>query len=141
MYYTKGINEIISTFNKAFGLSPMKFDLSDISLKKAYYIFLKNKSVFEDYSFLDEVNFTDFQGLKKISPEFCQKKEIHFAVNSPLLMTRLSNGFFAKALSHLKKQNKELHQLVNFLIKIILINQLNSYTDGTTEMLVCLYGF
>ncbi len=123
MYYIKGINEINNIIQKAIGMPRDN---------NAYYNFLKKNSVFENYQFLDEIELYNFQDLHPLVPNYCEKYKQHYAMNSPILNDRINNGFFRKALKKLELMNADLFNLSNFLIKIILLNHLESYTDGTT---------
>lgn len=132
MYYLNGIDSIIKNIRQACGVSNT-CDLSSRELKNAYHVFLNKESAFEIPINWDSIEFTDFPGLVSIAPSFCARKKEFFALNSSLLSERLSSDFFTNGLLKLKKQNHELFNLAQFVIKIILINQLGSYTNGTTH--------
>ncbi|EKD72174.1 MAG: hypothetical protein ACD_45C00744G0010 [uncultured bacterium] len=133
MYYINGIEEVTRSIQKVLGLSGITGDLSDKKLQECYYRFLKKESIFSNFHFSDDIQLTDFHGLKKIAPEFCVEKEKHFSSNSFLLQKRTLNGFFKNAFSNLEAKNPVIFGLARFLIKLILVNQLTSYTNGTTN--------
>lgn len=133
MYYTNGIDEVINSIRYACEVSKPINNLSDMEFKNAYNVFLNKQSVFEVPINWDSILFTDFEALKCIAPTFCIKKRKFFASNSSLLMERLSGNFFHMALLKLKEQSEEIFDLAQFMIKMILINQLESYTNGTTH--------
>lgn len=131
MYYIKGHNESINAI-----LSAIKCDsgssLSSSQLNSSYINFLKKESVIENYDYSKNIILTDFEGLRPMCPDFCYGKEGHFANNSQILTERLSNGYFQNALSKFSKSSPEIFSIANFIIKVIVLNQLNSHTKGTT---------
>jgi hypothetical protein len=136
MYYIKGLNESLSAIQFVTGVHDAEFNLSDHNVKAAYAKFLKNESVIENYDYRENINLIDFNGLRDISPSYCEEKSGHFLDNSKLLTDRLRKGFFDDALVQLSKSHPEIFRLANFVIKIIVINQLCSHTNGTTADMV-----
>jgi len=132
MYYLKGISEVKGIIQQAIGVIIESHDPSYSQLNNAYYTFLKKKSVFDNYKFSDEIELYDFQTLQHLVPLYCDKYKQHYSTNSTLLNARLNSGYFRNALMKLKLMNPEIFNLGNFLIKIILLNHLESYVDGTT---------
>jgi hypothetical protein len=132
MYYINGIEEVKKSIQRACGVTKPS-NLIDTEFKCAYNKFLNSKSVFETPLSPDSILFTDFPGLKSIAPEFYARKKIFFAKNSEVLKERLSGNFFHQGLLRLKSQCLEIYNLVQFIVKVILINQLKSYTNGTTH--------
>jgi hypothetical protein len=132
MYYLKGINEVREIIQKAIGLRADNPCPSYSQLNYAYYNFLRKTSVFENYDFLDEIELYDFQTLQQLVPKYSEKYKQHYSTNSTILNARLNSGFFRNALKRLELMNAEIFNLSNFLIKIILLNHLESYIDGTT---------
>jgi len=133
MYYIKGYHEVLNSIRKAIGLNDSTCDLLEDKMRLAYYDFLKKVSVIESHAFTHDITLMDFDGLRAISPLYCNQKKHHFDYNSPLLTYRLNNRYFHHALCKINELNSEIYQLANFIIKIIVLNQLNSHTNGTTE--------
>ncbi|GEM_PF-1541325 len=134
MYYIYGMEEIINSIKSTSELTMPINNLSNSSLRSAYHQFLNKNSIFDlPICVWDCIKYMDFDSFKRIAPSFCTEKEKFFATNSPLLIQRLSNGFFDEALLALKEQHREMFDLAQFVVKIILINQLASYTNGTTQ--------
>lgn len=132
MYYTFGYDEIIKNISKAVNYIYKDDFIYDKHAQQAYCDFLNVTSIFETKLNPDEIILVDFNNFKNLAPTFCQKKSDFFKENSQLLKDRLSNGFFNTVLKTLQTKNSELYDLIKFIIKAILINQLNSYTNGTT---------
>lgn len=108
----------------------------NLDLRRDYNDFLRNESIIENCDFSDKILITDFDGLKNVCKKFCDNKSEHFASNTKLLTDRLTKGFFEDALSQLERDNAELYNLSNFIIKILLVNQLSSYTNGTLKDMI-----
>src|SRR3990167_10733192 len=132
MFYSRGRNEILHIINKMCG-EHTGLDIADSKLKHQYNAFIGKISVFESLVTWEDVRIVDINGLRKISPSYCSEYKEHFKKNSSLLNERIKNGFFQKALYTLKEQNLEIYTLANFIIKAILVNQLTTYINGTTD--------
>lgn len=133
MYYTMGYYEIIKCINKSCGFYDSVYNLTNNKLKQGYYNLLYNRSVFENKINWDGIKMLDFNELLDIAPYFCVNKKKHFDINSIALKNRLSSDFFENALIKIKNQDEALYNLCCFIIKVILINQLKSYTNGTNQ--------
>lgn len=133
MYYIYGMNKIVNTIKLVSGYNKQKLELSNNDFKNKYHEFLYTASIFEVLITWHNIKIIDFIGLSSIAPTFSLWKKNHFDDNSSLLKRRLLGNFFQKALLKLRKQNYELYNLAQFIIKVIVINQLKSYTNGTTK--------
>jgi len=131
MYYLKGLSEVKKIIQKAIGLKTHPYLPYD-QLNAEYYDFLRKNSVFENYKFSNKIELYDFHTLQKLLPKYGKKYQQYYSMNSKTLNDRLDKDFFTNALNKLESMNREIFDLSNFLIKIILINHLKSYTDGTT---------
>lgn len=135
MYHAKGINEIIKGIRHVSGLDiESDYDFLDDELKNGYNYFLNKESVFENsLTEIASIKFTNFNEFKKIAQSFCAENEEHFSTNSTTLSERISSGFFHRALVKFQGQCSELYDIAQFVIKVVLLNQLISYTNGTTD--------
>jgi hypothetical protein len=132
MYYTAGLNEVLCSINSICGFSTLKHDLSSSVLRENYHKFLLNKSIFNKTIDWDTIKIMDFEQINAIAPNFYVDNKKFYAINSAKLSDNLQCGFFDVALQQFQKNSNELYGLAQFLIKIIIINQLTSYTNGTT---------
>jgi hypothetical protein len=133
MYYLIGFQRVVEVIENACKFTQRSADLSNQAFQEAYWNYLKNNSVFECNINSNQIRFTNFQGMLNLSPKFYLEKKEFFSENSPLLKNRLDNNFFNEGLKKLENLSEELYSLVTFLIKVVLVNQLNSYTNGTTQ--------
>lgn len=107
--------------------------LSDPVLLKAYNRFLGANSIIEVPIDWCEPRIVDFEQLQSYAPNFCAEKRHHFASNSPELRERLANGYFDAAFSGLSRKEPYIAEIVRFCVRLIVVNQLSEYTNGTTE--------
>lgn len=108
-------------------------DLSDHGLRKAYNDFLGENSIIEVPIDWCEPRLVDFEQLQRYAPNFCAEKRHHFASNSDALRARISNGYFEAAFEGLGQKESDLAEIARFCVRLIVINQLSEYTNGTTE--------
>lgn len=133
MYYIFGLDEIIKSISKTTGYVYHKDFIYDDSSKKAYCKFINKSSVFESKITWDGTKIVDLNTLNLLTPKFYQMKKDFFSENSEILNKRLSDEFFKTTLNFLKEKEVVLYDLANFIIKIIFVTQLKSYTNGTTS--------
>lgn len=132
MYYSLNEKAIKDTLGMLCDVKkPVK--LNEDNMSKVYDEFLIKESVFERKIIPREMEIMNFETLFFIAPKFCNEKNEFFKKNSSLLESRIKNGFFHSALEDFRSQHKELYELSKFIIKAILVNHLQSYTNGTTE--------
>ncbi|MCA9747744.1 MAG: hypothetical protein KC414_01430, partial [Romboutsia sp.] len=81
----------------------------------------------------DEINIIDFYSLEQYCPLYFKNQSEYFKSNTKMLNERLCSGFFERALNTLNKKIPELYSLVRFFIKVVVVNQLEKYTNGTNE--------
>lgn len=108
-------------------------DLSDHDLRMAYNYFLGENSIIEVPVDWCEPRLVDFEQLQRYAPNFCAEKRHHFASNSDALLARLSSGYFEAAFDGLRQKESDLAEIASFCVRLIVINQLSEYTNGTTE--------
>lgn len=132
MYYLNGFQHSVNIIKVAVGVRDAFVSLDDERLVLAYEIFLSQDSIFENYSFSSKIKFLNFKEFSSISPLYAIKKRDHFSVNSNLLEERIKSNFFERALESLRRRSDDLYRLCMFLVRIVVLNQLNSHTNGTT---------
>ena len=133
MYYIKGVKEILQTIKIITNFNNNLINWHDRDLKIAYHKFLVEESVLTNLDFSNQMMLVDIEGIKEISPPFYKEKKDFFIKNSPILNDRITGNFFDQALEKLKVKSEDIYDVCNFLIKVVLINQLQSYTNGTTD--------
>ncbi len=136
MYYINGFNYIIELLSKICGIPTAQFSLTDSQCRQAYHQLLNCLSVFTQSIDKPDILFIDFPQLKPYAKNYWHSKQELFQKNSELLQNRLNGNFFQEALDILRTQNINLYQLSQFIIKIVVINQLAAHTNGTTEDLL-----
>jgi len=130
MYYLKGFDQAVQTICRVLAHNVM--DLSDDSLKLKYQQFLLANSVFSVVP-KQQMHIVNIEGVSTYAPSYYAKHQHQFSTNSKLLLDRLNHNFFGDSLKLLNSQSSNLYQLSDFLIKLIVINGLKTYTEGTTE--------
>jgi hypothetical protein len=133
MYYLNGIKDVIKIIQDTCNITCQTNDLSNKEFKRAYHKFLEENSIFEVPITWDSMKFTDFPGIKCIASKFHSQRVQFFSDNSEVLKNRLEGEFFNQGLKRLQNQSNEIYKLIQFLTKVVLINQLKSYTNGTTQ--------
>lgn len=141
MYYNFGINKILEIIKIISGIENQQFSLGDQVAIQKYNTYLEKSSVFDTPITWNDIKIIDLSELKTIALSFYTNKHKFFKENSPVVQQKLRSGSFQTALNELKSDNIELHDLSRFIIKIILINQLQEYTNGTTEETIGLANF
>lgn len=132
MYYLFG-HEVVCELLSIRCAGRAGHSISDPELLVAYNRFLAEHSIIEAPIEWFGPRMVDFEELRQYAPRFCAEKERYFATNSPALCERLSNGYFDTALSGLLNKEPHLAAIAQFCIRLIVINQLSKYTNGTTE--------
>ncbi|WP_333911699.1 hypothetical protein [Xanthomonas hortorum] len=132
MYYLFG-DEVVTSLllRRAGALHAQRLD--DTTAVAGFNQFLQAHSIIE--AAIDWVGprLVDFEGLKPYAPLFAEQKKRFFAENSSLLRERLANGYFDRALQTLSDKAPRLRQMADFCVRLIVVNQLSEYTNGTTE--------
>ncbi|MDX7997731.1 hypothetical protein FE394_00590 [Xenorhabdus sp. Reich] len=124
MYYILGYKSIIQSMNDSICLHPY--------LYHSYDDFIKNKSVF---SVIPNKKFPVFTSYKE-GLKFCQNHLISlkdkFSENTEKIENMIKNKIFYEWFDTLKDHD-EIYTLINKIIKLVIINKLSSYTNGTTK--------
>lgn len=131
MYYTHGYDNALKIIKESVKQGD-NFAQPD-KLTKDYNTHIQNISVFETPVTWPDIKIVDFEVLKAVAPTHAKNIQPHMATNTKILSEKIKSDFFYNALNQLKNNNEEMFSLVNLVIKMILINQLSSYTNGTTE--------
>ena len=129
MYYTFGKETIYENIKLA--AAPFYNEKNDIQF--AYNKYLEKSSIFERKIDWTGTIVDNFNKLKLVSPTFSKEKSLYFKENTQYLEERISEGFFVDALNKLKNSDKDIFDLTNILIKLIVVNHLQSYTNGTLD--------
>jgi len=123
----------LQSFPKTIGFLEAITNINDENLKSTYQRFLVKESVFLKSIKDVDLRITDFNGLRNFAPTFCRKKAKYFSTNTAFLSERLATRFFENALYKLKIKNNEIYLLSQLIVKVILLNNLTEYTNGTTD--------
>lgn len=129
MYYLIGYSSIIENVKKV--VNP--YYLEDDSLHSAYNRYLEKNSIFETPVTWEGTKIVNFDTFKNVSPNFSKDKSMHFKRNSKKLESRIKSGFFEDCLDRLKGIDDNIYNLSNLLIKMIIVNHLLTYTNGTLD--------
>lgn len=132
MYYLYGLQYIIKQFSELLLKNRNICNLENLELNEAYHSLLLNDSILSKKVDWKGSMIINFNTLKKYASTYHQNNEHFFINNSPKLEKRINSNYFMKALRALMKQ-EEIFQLSQFLIKIIVVNHLKTYTNGTTN--------
>jgi hypothetical protein len=108
-------------------------NLEITKIKDYYNHFLEKNSVFEQPITWQHPKITNFDHLKNDAPLYCEKNFDHFKPNPSSLELKIKNDYFQLALNQLAMNQSELYDLVCFYMKIIVINYLTEYIEGTTD--------
>ncbi|MGV7175656.1 hypothetical protein [Xanthomonas axonopodis] len=132
MYHLFG-DEVVTSLllRRAGALNAQRLD--DRTAVAGFNQFLQAHSIIEVAIDWVGPRLVDFEGLKPYAPRFAEQKKRFFAENSSLLRERLANGYFGRALQTLSDKAPRLCQMANFCVRLIVVNQLSEYTNGTTE--------
>lgn len=140
MYYLFGDDVVTNLLlRRAGGLDVQRLD--EPAAVAGFNRFLQDHSIIE--TTIDWVGSrrVDFDGLKRYASKFAAQKARFFAQNSPLLRERLENGYFDGAMRGLTEKAPRLRELADFCVRLIVVNQLNEYTNGTTEDTIGIANF
>ncbi|OKP04812.1 hypothetical protein [Xenorhabdus eapokensis] len=124
MYYILGYNSITDSISKAIN----SYDLSFYN----YDEFLKENSVFSDIPDKNTPLITSYEGGFPFCYDYLISLKNKFSNNSKKIDKMIKDNTFYKWLNILSK-NEQIYKLINRIIKIIVINKLFSYTNGTTQ--------
>ncbi len=114
------------------GLLKTKLEEFD-QLQSNYNKFLSENSIFETPITWQSPKIIDFEELKKYSPSFCRERKDYYGENSMEMRKKIKENYFADVIEQLKLINSDLYRLINFLARIIVINKLDKYFEGTTN--------
>lgn len=132
MYYLFGDNAVTRMLLRRAG-TVQSAGVADPAAIAGFNRFLQDYSIIETSVDWAGPRLVDFDGLKRYAPRFADQKKKYFAKNSMLLRERLASGYFIRALEGLREKAPRLVELADFCIRLIVVNQLSEYTNGTTE--------
>lgn len=132
MYYLFGDDAVTDLLLRR-AATPDGRGLEDPAAIAGFNQFLQTHSIIETTIDWVGPRRVDFEGLKRYAPGFAQHKARFFSPNSPVLRRRLENGYFDQALQGLAEKAPRLRELADFCVRLIVVNQLSEYTNGTTE--------
>lgn len=124
MYYLYGLDYHRQNLEKL---------LRSAQLKKSYDDFIAQHSVFETPLADTRPKVINFLDLNQYAPHFCKKNSAYFSQNPSGLDHKIQSGYFESALDDLQTTQPELYDLTCFYMKIIVINYLARYIEGTTD--------
>ncbi|WP_340614766.1 hypothetical protein [Xenorhabdus thailandensis] len=124
MYYTLGYNSIVDSISKAMNSCDLSF--------YDYNEFIKRNSVFSDIPDKNTLLITSYEGGFPFCYDYLISLKNKFSNNSQKIEKMIKDNTFHKWLNTLSK-NAQIYRLVNKVIKMIVINKLSSYTNGTTQ--------
>lgn len=134
MYYFMGHTYLLTKIANFFQVGPKDIDLSSKILAKHYASFLYQHSVFTQGVLNQSMPMViPFSTLQTIAPIYYASHQSHFIKNSNILTERLHSHFFQDAFLELKHLDPMLYAWTQFAVKVIVVNHMCSYTNGTTE--------
>lgn len=141
MFYEFGLTKILNIISGVCRIERKISSVDDAELMIKYKNFLVKHSAFEISKISNHIQIMDLKALESCIPQFYKQKNGFFKDNSETIADKLASGLFYEYLEQLKLENLELYEVANLIIKVILINQLQSYTNGTTEETIGLASF
>lgn len=130
MYYLFGYQNIINLVEKSVSLG--HFNKTETLLNR-YNHHIQKISVFEKQIDWCDIKIADFDLMKEYCPSHASRIYPYIAKNSNFLGERIKNSFFENALNSLSSNHSEIAHLAKMIIKMIMVNHLSSYTNGTTD--------
>lgn len=131
MFYLFGQKYILDDVSR---LTNSSYNTEDLSiLKKSYNQFLSKNSIFEVEVDWDYPKIINFATLSHYAPKFCEERKSFYSKNSFTMEKKISNDFFGDGLNKLKKINPSLGEIIDLLVRVIVINKLDKYFEGTTN--------
>lgn len=124
MYYIIGYENVLEFINKTVG----SYDISS----NYYNEFIKQYSVFNKIPDSNIPLITSYEGALPYCYEHLFALKDKYDNNSIKINSMLINNVFYEWLYTLSKYDK-IYELMNRIIKIVIINKLSSYTNGTTQ--------
>ncbi|ERT10771.1 hypothetical protein LGZ99_09140 [Photorhabdus temperata] len=124
MYYIIGYENVIEFVNKTTGLHGTSLNY--------YNEFIKKHSVFNKIPDSNIPLITSYEGALPYCYDHLFALKDKYANNSSKISSMLINNVFYEWLYTLSKYDK-IYELMNRIIKIVIINKLSSYTNGTTQ--------
>ena len=127
MFYTFGNNEIWDNINTL----TKPFLTNNKTTHAAYNQFLIVNSIFEVEPSWEGIKIEKVDVLARYAPLFHKKCVHYFKKNNSKLAKRILGDFFINGLNKLKRMNIEIYTLATFLIRLIIVNHLEKYINGT----------
>jgi hypothetical protein len=132
MYYLYGRATVERQFARLCG-HPPETAINEPELIASYHRYLRKVSIIECDIDWDGPRVVQFQDLAGIAPGFHESKKEFYAENSEFTSRRIQDGFFERAIAQLEERDADIGELARALIKLIIINHLSKYTNGTTD--------
>ncbi|MCW7762296.1 hypothetical protein [Photorhabdus luminescens] len=124
MYYIIGYENVLEFINKTIGLRGTSFNY--------YNEFFIKYSVFDRIPDSDIPLITSYEGALPYCYDHLLTLKDKYTNNSAKINSMIVNNVFYEWFYTLSKYDK-IYELINRIIKIVIINKLSSYTNGTTQ--------
>ncbi|OGT38683.1 MAG: hypothetical protein A3F11_03565 [Gammaproteobacteria bacterium RIFCSPHIGHO2_12_FULL_37_14] len=131
MFYLFGADYHLSNIKKISGVN--KECKCTETLKSGFNRFLAADSIFSRQVDWMSPMFVNFLNSAHYSQKYFKEKHVYFDINSPEIDLMIHDGYFENVYNDLKDINRPLFDMANIVIKVIIINRLKKYTNGTTE--------
>jgi len=131
MCYSFGLSYHLSNFSKLFKW-PLANDLDD-ALFEHYHNYLYHNSLFEHAISWRTTKIIDLSQLSTIASGYHSKLKPYMSKNTDHINKCLNSGYFDRLMLNLRQDDFEIYQLATLIIKVIIIQKLDQYTEGTTN--------
>ncbi len=131
MFYTFGVDYHLENIKKITGIQ-VGYSCMD-TIKSGYNRFLGMDSIFNGVVDWNSPVFLSFADSIRYSQRYFNEKHKYFDTNLPEIESMIRSGYFKNMFDELKLDNQCVFNMANIVIKVVIINRLNGYTNGTTE--------
>tara|TARA_R110000868_G_scaffold396846_2_gene669208 strand:- start:6732 stop:7610 length:879 start_codon:yes stop_codon:yes gene_type:complete len=131
VFYIFGVDYHLANIKKISGMGDDC--LCAESIISGYNRFLSMDSIFNDIVDWSSPEFVSFPESKQYSAKYYSEKHLYFDINIPEIDNMITSKYFSNAFSELKFENRAVFDMANLVIKVVIINRLKAYTNGTTE--------
>lgn len=131
MFYTFGMKEVCKGINKFCNYDNVL--LQTPCLRFSYATRLENISKFTHKINWDGSKIVAFSDLKHYASHYYKINKIKASENTICLQNRLEDGFFSQALQSLENLDSDLYQVINFIVKLIVVNTFKENIESTTQ--------
>jgi hypothetical protein len=132
MYYLFGLEEVGKMLSVLCGFKTIH-TLSDPELRRAYNAYIERESIFECRVDWAEPRIIDFYRVEAYAKGFFEQKKDYYVHNSAVTESRIYSGYFDEILCRLDDREPNISALCRLIVKLIVVNHLSEYTNGTTE--------